>query len=225
MNVIVAVLNFTVIVIPSLLNTVIATSVVKWHHNQNVMQISKMSEYQYYEFCSISKPLTREARMEMASLSSRAQVSTHGASYVYNYGDFKGNPKQLLLKHFDVFFYISNFGGIRLLFKYLADEINIVQMKKYCIKDVISTKTQKENVLLDIDINLEEGFGWVEGEGMLVDLLPLYDEIKTGNYQFLKLVSSVNEGLTEEGNTLKTAISKFKNLSIAQEAFLTCVGI
>lgn len=62
-----------------------------------------MSEYQYYEFCSISKPLTREARMEMASLSSRAKVSTHGASYVYNYGDFKGDPKQLLLKHFDVF--------------------------------------------------------------------------------------------------------------------------
>ena len=184
-----------------------------------------MSEYQYYEFCSISKPLTREARMEMASLSSRAQVSTHGASYVYNYGDFKGDPKRLVLKHFDVFFYINNFGGIRLLFKYPVEGINITQMKKYCIKDVVSAKTQKEKILLDVDINVEEGFGWIEGEGMLVDLLPLYDEIKTGNYQFLKLVSSIHEELTGEENTLKTTISKFKNLSAAQEAFLACIGI
>ena len=55
---------------------------------------------------------------------------------------------------------------------------------------------------------------------MLVDLLPLYDEIKTGNYQFLKLVSSISEGLTDEGNTLKVAISKLKVLSAAQEVFL-----
>ncbi len=39
-----------------------------------------MSEYQYYEFCSISKPLSQETRKEMASLSSRAKVGTHGAS-------------------------------------------------------------------------------------------------------------------------------------------------
>jgi hypothetical protein len=63
-----------------------------------------MSEYQYYEFCRITTPLSSEARKEMVSLSSRAQVSTHGASYVYNYGDFRGNPEQLVLKHFDVFF-------------------------------------------------------------------------------------------------------------------------
>ncbi|MCW5590456.1 MAG: hypothetical protein KIT27_12460, partial [Legionellales bacterium] len=69
-----------------------------------------MSEYQYYEFCSINKPLSTEARKEMLSLSSRASVGTHTASYVYNYGDFRGKPKQLVLKHFDVFFYISNFG-------------------------------------------------------------------------------------------------------------------
>jgi len=60
---------------------------------------------------------------------------------------------------------------------------------------------------------------------MLVDLLPLYDEIKTGNYQFLKLVHSINEVLMGEENTLKVAISKFKALSAAQKAFLECINV
>jgi len=96
-----------------------------------------MSEYQYYEFCKINRPLTIDARKEMYSLSSRAKVTTHGASYVYNYGDFRGNPKDLLLKYFDVFFYISNFGCIQLMFKYRNQEINIDEVKKYCtmVKD------------------------------------------------------------------------------------------
>jgi hypothetical protein len=33
-------------------------------------------------------------------------------NHVYNYGDFRGKPKELLLKRFDVFFYISNFGMV-----------------------------------------------------------------------------------------------------------------
>lgn len=92
-----------------------------------------MSEYQYYEFCCISEPLSAEARREMHSLSSRAQVGTHGAHYVYNYGDFRGEPEALLLKYFDVFFYIANWGTLQLSFKYSVQDINIAEVKKFCI--------------------------------------------------------------------------------------------
>jgi hypothetical protein len=184
-----------------------------------------MSEYQYYEFCSINTPLSSEARKEMASLSSRAQVSTHGASYVYNYGDFRGNPEQLVLKHFDVFFYISNFGAARLLFKYPTHQVNIEEIKKYCIKHVISTEIHNENILLDIDVNNEEGFGWTEGEGILPDLLPLYDEIKSANYQFLRLVNSIHEEFNGKENAMKAFINETNILSVAQERFIECIGI
>ena len=174
-----------------------------------------MSGYQYYEFCKMNTPLTADARKEMYSLSSRANVTTHGASYVYNYGDFRGNTKELLLKYFDVFFYISNFGCIQLMFKYKAQEINIDEVKKYCIKHVISCDAQNSRVVLDINFSNEEGFGWVEGEGMLPDLLPLYDEIKTGNYQFLRLVAGAHNANTSSslGNNSGLALSQ------AQEAF------
>ena len=83
--------------------------------------------------------MTSEERKEMAALSSRVQITSHGASYVYNYGDFRGDPKQLLLKYFDVFFYISNFGTLQLMFKYPVQQIAAEELDKYCIKHVIDS--------------------------------------------------------------------------------------
>lgn len=180
-----------------------------------------MSGYQYYEFCKINAPLTADARKEMYSLSSRANITTHGASYVYNYGDFRGNSKALLLKYFDVFFYISNFGCIQLMFKYSVTEVNAYKLKQYCIDEPISCEITDTHVLLDIDYNNEEGFSdWIEGEEMLIELLPLYDEIKSGNYEILRILADVCDGKTDilkkpaQGNDIDIALSE------AQEAFL-----
>jgi len=41
-----------------------------------------MSEYQYYEFCKISTPMSKATRELMYSLSSRANVGTHNALVV-----------------------------------------------------------------------------------------------------------------------------------------------
>lgn len=184
-----------------------------------------MSEYQYYEFCSINSPMTSEARKEMASLSSRTRISTHGASYVYNYGDFRGDPEKLVLKYFDVFFYINNWGTVRLMFKYPIHELRIDELKKYCIQNMVSCKQHGQQILVDIDINNEEGGGWIEGEGILPTLLPLYDEIKSKNYQIFKLILAVNDEFSgETENTLNTMTTK-TNLSSAQQAFLENIGI
>lgn len=180
-----------------------------------------MSEYQYYEFCKMNTPLTADTRKEMYSLSSRAKVTTHGASYVYNYGDFRGNSKALLLKYFDVFFYISNFGCIQLMFKYRDQEVNIDELKKYFVKQAISCETQNSRVVLVINFSSEDGFGWIEGEGMLPDLLPLYDEIKAGNYQFLRLVAGANNANINSSLENNSGLP----LSQAQKAFFKYAGI
>jgi hypothetical protein len=182
-----------------------------------------MSEYQYYEFCSIYSPLTAEARKELRSLSGRASVGTHGASYIYNYRDFRGNPKQLLLKYFDVFFYISKFGIVRLMFKYQPEQIDIAELQKYLIKNVISCEQKDQYIVLDIELNSEEGFGWTEGEGILPHLLPLYEEIKNKNYQLLQIASIINEEFTgTKPNQFKALVTEIK-LSSAQKAFIDCV--
>ncbi len=184
-----------------------------------------MSEYQYYEFCSLHSPLSAAARKAMQALSSRAQVGTHTASYVYNYGDFRGNAETLLFKYFDIFFYIANWGTVRLMFKYPIEQVDVEKLKKYQIKDVISCKVKEDYVVLDVCIQNEEGFGWTEGEGILSELLPLYKEIKSKNYQFFKLIKAINDELTgKKENALSLMLADTK-LSSAQAAFLDCVGM
>jgi len=184
-----------------------------------------MSEYQYYEFCSLTKPLAKEAREVMRSLSSRANISTHSASYVYNYSDFRGDPKQLLVKFFDVYFYINNWGIITFMFKYPVNEINTDEIKEYVKKHLISCEKIKDHIVVSITIENEDDLGWVEGEELLPDLLPLYDELKARDYRLLKLVTAINKMFDDNKDSeLISVIKKIQPLSATQEVLLNILG-
>lgn len=184
-----------------------------------------MSEYQYYEFCNINKPISSEVRTEMRAISSRTKVTSHGVSYTYNYGDFRGNPKEILVKYFDVFFYICNFGTLQLMFRYKKEGIDINKLKPYLIKYAIEYETYGDYVLLDITINDDNGgWGWVEGEEILADLLPLYEEIKNGNYQLFLLIAMINATYTGKDQSMIDALQEsLTSLSFAQRAFIKAI--
>ena len=55
-----------------------------------------MSEYRYYEFQAIDRPLS-EADMEaLRTLSTRAQITATSFTNHYKWGDFKGDPNRLI---------------------------------------------------------------------------------------------------------------------------------
>lgn len=53
-----------------------------------------MSEYQYYEFQAIDRPLTQREMGELRSCSSRATITATRFVNSYSFGNFKGNPSQ-----------------------------------------------------------------------------------------------------------------------------------
>ncbi|MEI6777665.1 MAG: hypothetical protein WCK70_12270 [Chloroflexales bacterium] len=55
-----------------------------------------MSEYQYYEFQTIDRPLTAEQQAEMRRLSSRVELSASCATFNYAYGSFRSDPLKVL---------------------------------------------------------------------------------------------------------------------------------
>lgn len=178
-----------------------------------------MSEYQYYEFCSLKAPLTAKARTEMQGLSSRAVVGTHGASYTYNYSDFRGDATRLLVKHFDMFFYISKWGNVRVMLKYPEDKVDIKKLRKHCLKDVVSCQKRGKNIVLDVNVCAEEGGGsWVQGEGLLPLILPLYEEIISEDYRFLYLAIEASCDV-DEGDCVQKSTVKMGKLSAAQKEF------
>jgi hypothetical protein len=50
----------------------------------------RVSEYQYYEFRTLDRPLTAEQQQRLRALSSRAEISATRLINVYSFGDFRG---------------------------------------------------------------------------------------------------------------------------------------
>jgi len=147
-----------------------------------------MSEYQYYEFQALDRALTSQEQKTLQALSSRAQVTPHRASFVYHYGDFRGDPEAILAQYFDAMLYLANWGTWQLMFRLPKALVDPAWFEPYEIEDAITLSTTADHLILNIEIRDEEGMmGWVEGEGWLPQLLPLRDDLLAGDLRVLYL--------------------------------------
>ena len=147
-----------------------------------------MSEYQYYEFQAIDRPLTQEERAAICELSSRVKPTATTASFNYSYGNFRGDPKQVLARYFDIMYYITNWGTQQLMFRFPTSLINREAIELYCIDNYISLSFAGDWAILDWEFSQEEGFNdWIEGEGILSELIGLRQEILQQDYRGLYL--------------------------------------
>ena len=148
-----------------------------------------MSEYQYYEFQAIDRPLTPKERAEIKELSSRVKLTSTQAIFLYNYGDFRNKPEEVLAKYFDMMFYVANWGTWRLIFRFPKAIVDPRLFQTYALRNAITITETSKYIVLDIEINQEEGVsGWVEGEGWLSQLLPLREDLLGGDLRLLYLV-------------------------------------
>jgi hypothetical protein len=147
-----------------------------------------MSEYQYYEFQAIDHPLTKKEQDEIRKLSSRVQLTPKQAIFLYNYGDFRGDPEKVLTQYFDMMFYIANWGTWQLMFRFPKAIVDPKWFQPYDLPDIATLSTTSKYLILNIEINEEGTRGWVEGEGWMPRLLPLRDELLNGDLGLLYLV-------------------------------------
>ena len=62
-----------------------------------------MSEYQYYEFHAIERPLSERERRELRACSTRATIASTLLINHYEWGDLKGDPRVWIEKYLDAF--------------------------------------------------------------------------------------------------------------------------
>lgn len=147
-----------------------------------------MSEYQFYEFRAVDRRLTHDDKQEIRKLSSRVEPTDTTATFVYNYSDFRHDPYQVLLQYFDAMLYITNWGNRQLMFKFPKGAIPDHIMKTYQFEDNMVWTHEKTCSILNIQFDeLEQEYGWEEGDGMLSEILPIRDEILDGDYRALYL--------------------------------------
>lgn len=147
-----------------------------------------MSEYQYYEFQTIDRPLTEDERVEIGSWSSRTRPTSTQAIFTYSYGDFPKSPEQVVGKYFDAMLYVANWGSKRLMFRFPRTVVDEEMLRRYCLPDMVTISILDDYLVLDINFDDEESDNtWMEGEGWLTSLIILRNDILNGDYRMLYL--------------------------------------
>lgn len=148
-----------------------------------------MSEYQYYEWQTIDRPLTAVEQRQVNALSSHMDTVTSTQAVVtYSYGDFKHNPAQVLLKYFDAFLYDSNFGSRSLMFRLPKDLADAQAIESYCLEDRITLEEHDQYFLIEVTGENDDGYEWVESDGILGQLTSLREQLLRGDYRMLYIM-------------------------------------
>ena len=146
-----------------------------------------MSEYQYYEFLALDKPLTNEQRAELRKLSSRAEITATRFVNEYNYGDFRGTPEKLMERYFDAFCYLANWGTRRLMFRFPRALLDAETARKYCHTDAASVIVTDDHVIISLYLNRDPDGDWVEGDGQLGTMVQARSDLAAGDLRLLYL--------------------------------------
>jgi hypothetical protein len=149
-----------------------------------------MSEYQYFEWLAIDRPLNDKQLAEVSRLSSHMDVVTPTQAVVtYSWGDFKHDPIKVLAEYFDGFLYVSNWGTTRLAFRFPAGAVDPRSIQPYLSGDDITFSRKGAYAILEIRIDDENGGGddWMEEERLLGRIAPARQQIIDGDYRALYL--------------------------------------
>jgi hypothetical protein len=192
-----------------------------------------MSEYQYYEFLAVDRPLTEAEQKAVSRLSSRVEPHPRRAVFTYSYSDFPGSPEKVLAQYYDAMLYLANWGSQRLMFRFPQALVDLDQMRQYSVEtvdypsDAIAVSTVGEYAILDIQLNEEEGGEWIEGEGRLDSLVGLRDAVLQQDYRLLYLAWL--NGLAAEDvdeDALEPPVPPgLRTLTPALEAFVELFGV
>lgn len=148
-----------------------------------------MSEYQYYEFQAIDRPLDEADRQALRAISTRARITATRFINTYEWGDLKGDPAAFMERWFDLHLYLSNWGSRRLMIRLPAGLTDRVRIEAL-LRGVDSARllVAGDHLILDIHRDGVEGEDWDDGAGWLAALAPLRGDLLAGDLRLFHLL-------------------------------------
>jgi hypothetical protein len=188
-----------------------------------------MSEYQYYEFQAIDRPLGEADLRLLRDLSTRARITTTSFTNSYDWGDFKGDPIELMRRWFDLHLYLANWGTRRLMIRFPSRLIDRNRLDEFFGGvDCAGLTVSDENLILDVVREEEAGYwegDWGDGSGRLAALAPLRADVLAGDLRLFYLIwlTAVEADALEPGE--KEPLPGIGPLTEALGAFADFFGI
>ena len=148
-----------------------------------------MSEYQYYEFQAIDRPLNEADRKALRDLSTRARITATSFTNSYEWGDFKGDPAKLMERWFDLHLYLANWGSRRLMMRLPRRLVDQRLLDAFLGEvECAAVSVCGENLIVDINRHEVEAEDWDDGSEWLDALTPLRAEVLAGDLRLFYLV-------------------------------------
>ncbi|MEV0409797.1 hypothetical protein AB0I68_03035 [Streptomyces sp. NPDC050448] len=145
-----------------------------------------MSEYQYYEFLAIDRPLDERELEQVRALSTRAHITHTSFTNEYHWGDFRGDTTQLVEQLYDAHLYYANWGSRRLVLRLPAGLLGAEAAAPYALEESLSVWTRSGHTLLDFSLSSEDGAEWdFESDFSLSVLVGLRAELSAGDLRAL----------------------------------------
>jgi len=182
-----------------------------------------MSEYQYYEFLAIDRPLNENEINELRALSTRATITPVSFTNYYNWGDFKGNPDKLMQRYFDAHIYVANWMTAIFMVRLPIEALPKEMAKAMAVPYMLDIKFAKTHWI--ITWHLEESdnydrFGMEDGRGWMARLAPVRDELLRGDMRSLYIgwLAVLTGEMMDDDEMEPVSISGLGSLTAAQQA-------
>ena len=185
-----------------------------------------MSEYQYYEFQAIDRPLSEADRQALRDLSTRARITATSFTNSYEWGSFKGDAAKLMERWFDMHLYVANWGSRRLMIKLPTRLVERDRLDAFLGEvECVRLRIVGEHLILNIARDEMEFDGWDDGSGWLAALMPLRTALLSGDlrlFYLLWLTAVEDEAIDADASEPMPGIGPMTG---ALEAFANFFGI
>jgi len=138
-----------------------------------------MSEYQWYEFLALDRPLTATQMAELRDISSRAEIGPRRFWNEYEWGDLKAKPSKLMERYFDAFLYFANWGTHELMVRLPKARVDAKALRPYFGGDAASLRVHGDHVTFAM--RSEEHEDGDDYEGVLEAIAPIRTELLQGD--------------------------------------------
>jgi hypothetical protein len=182
-----------------------------------------MSEYQYYEFLAIDRPLTADEMAELRALSTRATITPVSFTNEYNWGDFKGDPGKLMQRYFDAHVYVANWMTAIFMVRLSIEALTQETAKAVAASYLLDIKPTKTHWIITWTLEASENydrFGMEDGRGWMARLAPVRDELLRGDLRSLYIgwLAAVAGEMMDDDETEPLCASGLGDLTAAQQA-------
>ncbi len=132
-------------------------------------------------------------------MSSRARITATSFSNHYEWGDFKGSPRELMERWFDLHLYVANWGTRRLMIRLPKRLVDRDRLDAWLMgTDLAEVLDAGDNLILDICDDGEDAWDgeWDDGSGWLGAMSPLRADLLSGDWRlpYLLWLTGVENG-------------------------------